>query len=577
MQTHYWGCLVQPQNHDVWTKYEIDKPLANAEGGEGGIFTLKPHAGERRVAKLYNSASKSLLKPDAFKSLALLTSKYADLSKPTSLPFVAWPIEVLFTVKHPSSIQHLPTLAGITMRHVSGHGVLEKLTTNGNGRFGLGTEKAVRIAATIAHYLHRMHEHRIVFCDFNPKNILVSNDHTNITFVDADAFQHAFGTAFTKPHFFPGYASPAHIESKPGLRTPADDNFVLAIHIFQLLLDGGHPFDTGPAYNPNGDLFASITPHDNIKAKRWPYSNVALYQPPGETPQHYARLHPDLRAMFTRAFHHFTPPTAAEWEAVLPRFAANVEGSPPPPPKRPAPASPPLAKPAINPPRQVFNYTPPAKPAPNPAAPAYTPPPQRPQPPPVKPKLTAKRIAQSISWWALRKLLLLILSFGRLLWTASKPAISRLHAHDGTAVLAGLALVGLIFLGLNIWNTRLAESPSQITTSALQAPQPQPVIRNRMVQSIAVPQPSDIPLPTRKPTPPRMAEAEPEVLPWLQTPPPITGVTLVKPTEETRKVQQMDMREKLEQERRYKERRRRIDQAIRDYERDKRRGNRIFR
>lgn len=576
MQTHYWGCLVQPHDHDVWTKYEIDNPLANAQGGEGGIFTLKQHAGERRVAKLYNSASKALLKPDAFHSLALLTSKYADLSRPNALPFVAWPIEVLFTVKHPSSIQHLPTLAGIIMRHVSGHGVLERLTTNGNGRFGLGTEKAVRIAATIAHYLHRMHEHRIVFCDLNPKNILVSNDHTNVTFVDADAFQHAFGTAFTKPHFFPGYASPAHIDGKPGPRTPADDNFVLAIHIFQLLLDGGHPFDTGPAYNPTGDPFASITPHDNIKARRWPYSNVALYQPPGETPNHYARLHPDLRAMFTRAFHHFAPPTAAEWEAVLPRFASSVEGASPPPGKKAvaAPLTPQAAKPAANPPRQVFNYTPPAKPAPSPPAPAYTPPPQT---PPLKPKLTARRIALASARWALQKLWLLIVIIARHLWAATRHGIARSHAQDGTPVLAGLALIGFIFLGLDVWNARLRDSPSQITTSALQVPKPQPVIRNRKVQTIAIPQPSDIPLPVRKPAPSRMGEAEPEVLPWLQTPPSITGVTLVKPTHETRKAQQMDMREKLEQERRYKERRRPIDQAIREHERDKQRGNRIFR
>lgn len=581
MQSHYWGCLVRPQNHDVWTKYDVDKALANAEGGEGGIYTLKPHAGEKRVAKLYNSASKALLKPDAFKSLALLTSKYAELSKPNALPFVAWPIEVLFTVKHPSSIQHLPTLAGITMRHISGHGVLEKLTTNGNGRFGLGTEKAVRIAATIAHYLHRMHEHRIVFCDFNPKNILVSNDHSSITFVDADAFQHAFGTAFTKPHYFPGYASPAHIEGKPGPRTPADDNFVLAIHIFQLLLDGGHPFDTGPAYNPTGDPFATITPHNNIKDRRWPYTNVALYQPPGETPKHYARLHPDLRAMFTRAFHHFTPPTAAEWEAVLPRFASNVEGttSPPPPAKPPAQSpTPTLAKPAQTPPRQVFNYAPPPKPAPPPTAPVYTPPPQRPQPPPVKAKLTVKRVGSSLAKWVLNKLLLLIAAVGRLLWDATKRGASGFHARGGTTIAAGIAILGFIFWGLNSANTRLSSQHSaQITTASIEPPVPQPVIRNRMVQTVAVPTPSDIPPPTRKPIQPRMAEAEPEILPWLEKPPAITGVTLVRPTETTKKLHQQDMRHRLEQERKYQERRRRIDQAIRDYERDKQRGSRIFR
>lgn len=338
MQTQYWGCRVQSP-HDLWTLYHLDQPLANATGGEGGIYSLKPHAGERRVAKIYKSQAKALLNPDAFKSLALLTSKYAEYS--STLPFVAWPIEVLFTVKHPSSIQHIPTLAGITMRHITGHQVLEKLTSNGNGRLGLGTETAVRIAAVIAGQLARLHATGIVFCDLNPKNILVSNNRQTVTFVDADAFQHSIiADVFTKPHFFPGYASPDQANLKPGMRTPADDNFVLAIHIFQLLLDGGHPFDTGPAYNPTGDPFANITPNDNVKARRWPYSNIPLYRPPGETPKHYARLHPDLRAMFERAFLHFAPPAAAEWATLLPKFRNSVEASPPAPPQRPIPRKP---------------------------------------------------------------------------------------------------------------------------------------------------------------------------------------------------------------------------------------------
>lgn len=506
MQTHYWGCRVQSP-HDLWTQYEVEKPLANAEGGEGGIFTLKPHAGEKRVAKIYNAASKALLTPEAFHSLAFLTSKYAEYSE--ELPFVAWPIEVLFTVKHPSSIQHLPTLAGITMRHVSGHGVLEKLTTNGNGRFGIGTEKAVRIAAVIANHTARLHKHGIVFCDFNPKNILVSNDHSTVTFVDADAFQHSIiPNVFTKPHFFPGYASPDHITAKPGPRQPADDNFVLAIHIFQLLLDGGHPFDTGPAFNPTGDPFASICPNDNIKARRWPYEDVAKYHPPGETPKHYARLHPDLRAMFERAFLAFSPPTAAEWDAILPRFRDNVEATTAPPVQMPPKA--PAVKPKPAQPKTPVPPTPHNTPYSYHAiigTPAPTP--TTPPAPPTPAKLTAKSIAKAAAWWLADLLWRFVKFIMRWLWKQVRSlaiAAGRgFRKHGGFEIAAGLIFLTALFSFFEAYETY--KKPTQ------------PPISERLVKTTAEPHPQHIAAPNdakRKPPPlqQKKKDPEPEILPW---------------------------------------------------------------
>lgn len=518
MQTQYWGCRVQSP-HDLWTQYEIEKPLANAEGGEGGIFTLKPHPGEKRVAKIYNAASKALLNPDAFRSLAFLTSKYAEISHPSALPFVAWPIEVLFTVKHPSSIQHLPTLAGITMRHVSGHGVLEKLTTNGNGRFGIGTEKAVRIAAVIANYLSRMHKHGIVFCDFNPKNILVSNNQSNVTFVDADAFQHSIiPNVFTKPHYFPGYASPDHIDAKPGPRQPADDNFVLAIHIFQLLLDGGHPFDTGPAYNPTGDPFATIIPHDNIKARRWPYSDVSKYHPPGETPHHYARLHPELRTLFERAFVQFNPPSAAEWDAVLPKYRASVEGpsSPPrPPTKLISPTAPPPA--AHRPAPQATPSAPPKTPQVTPYTCQASLGVPSPRPPAPKPRLTAKELALVFAWWIGTSLWRLLKAI--VVWLLKQLRVLVVAAAKSFRTNGGIeATAGLVFLALMVWFFRAYDAHLETKTAAtpaVAASPPKPIIAERPVKTTVERAPSAAkPPPEKKKPPPQQAE-EPEILPWL--------------------------------------------------------------
>jgi hypothetical protein len=523
MQTHYWGCRVQSP-HDVWTQYELGKPLANAEGGEGGIFALNTRGGEPRVAKLYNPKSKALLTPHAFESLAHLTNA-ADTYAET-LPFVAWPLEVLFTIQHPAPIQHLHALAGITMRQVSGHKTLERITTYGKGRFGIGTENALRIASLIANYLGRLHKNGIVFCDFNPKNVLVSNDHTRVTFVDADAFQHSIiDNVFTKPHYAEGYASLQHVSGKPGPRQPEDDNFVLAIHIFQLLTDGGHPFDTGPAYNPTGDPFSEIKPHDNIKARRWPYSDVAKYFPPGETPKHYARLHPELRAMFERAFQHSAPPLPEEWEALLPKFRTSVETeSSRPQPHKPAASQQPTplqtAKPAptaastyrrTRQPTARHTSSTPANYSYHTAAGLPGPAPEPPRPP------TAKSIAKAAAWWLAKTLWRILATLT--LWTLKQ---LRAIAVDGAETFRksrGAEFVAaILFFAAIFWAYTLFEAQHAANTQNAAKPGLTPTI-GRPVKTFTTPPPPGFaqtpPPPAAPKRQPPKPDPEPEVLPWL--------------------------------------------------------------
>lgn len=238
-----WG--LKPGLPDVWTQYALADKLQNAVGGEGGLYKLAAHAGDPRVAKIYNDAAKRQFSRDALKSLGHLVGNYDKLR--TTLPFVAWPIELLFTERHPSANATLAALAGITMPEVSGANTLRRLTNIPNMRISQGEAKTIYVATQIASQLNKLHQQKIIFCDFNPGNILVSKTFKKVAFVDTDAYQHSFiPQIFTKLNFTPGYASPAALAGHPPPRTANDDNFVLAIHIFQLLLDGGHPFASGP-------------------------------------------------------------------------------------------------------------------------------------------------------------------------------------------------------------------------------------------------------------------------------------------------------------------------------------------
>lgn len=509
MQARYFGCRINPPSPDIWNPLDIDAPLANAVGGEGGIFNVKGSALIPRVAKIYNDEAKATLGPNAFAALAHLTSKYQQFT--AAMPFVAWPMEVLFTEEKPLPYRHLDTLAGITMRRIDGHTVLEKLTTNGTGRVGLGNEAAVRIAATIAGQLNRLHRHGVIFCDFNPRNVLVSHKKDSVVFVDADAFQHGFAhQVFTKPHFTPGYASIDHLNNKPGARTPADDNFVLAIHIFQLLTDGGHPFKTGPKFEPPGGapLFGEVSPDDNILARRFPYSNVAMFHPPGQTPQHYARLHPELKAMFTRAFQHFQPPTAEEWENILPKFRDSVDdqGSnlqrvnvnaisrPPqysgPPRSVSQPSAPPVGRPSLSSPQTRV-------------VPPFVPP---------KPVSPTRRTIQGIGAVAQFFLLLIVtllrggpIAVLRLIATMLGTGAYRMgHAYPRATLGTLLAVIAAIFIHSHATPPASRQAPTQAFAPPLY--QSRTPIQAPTSKTIA----KQAPAPAKK----QEAAVTPEVLPW---------------------------------------------------------------
>lgn len=103
----------------------------------------------------------------------------------------------------------------------------------------------ITVAYNLCVALNEIHTVGAVVGDFNQRNILVSPDGT-VKFLDCDSFQirTPSGEVFGCPVGVPDYLAPelhvADLESV--IRTPNQDNFTLAVFIFQLLFLGRHPF-----------------------------------------------------------------------------------------------------------------------------------------------------------------------------------------------------------------------------------------------------------------------------------------------------------------------------------------------
>ncbi|WP_135305431.1 protein phosphatase 2C domain-containing protein [Haloarcula amylovorans] len=121
-------------------------------------------------------------------------------------------------------------------------------------------------------------------------------------------------------HTFESRSAPERYQPPEGTGTELDevqrsDHFGLAVHIFQLLMDGHHPYEAEGTAATDG-AFAEIT-----RSNHFPYRDPQPDQlePPADSPS-YTRIPTHVRTLFERCFiegkvHPEVRPTAKEWVA----------------------------------------------------------------------------------------------------------------------------------------------------------------------------------------------------------------------------------------------------------------------
>lgn len=308
-----------------------------AKGGEGEIYGIKDN--DKIVAKLYKEKCRT---PERKRKLEVMVSHHLN---DTQLSQITWPRDMLFDDSE---------FMGYVMPKLKNAKNLNSVYAENLKEIGL--KERVTIAYNICVAVGEIHKIGQVCGDLNPQNICVNLDKTSInpyhvTLVDTDSYHITRdGNTYRCNVGLAQYIAPElqnrlsdgwTLETLPlPTFSKETDLFALAVHIFNLLMGGCHPFacakDTKGVYENTmqamaGQNLESVVlpqPDENIKEGFFPFYHkregvtYPLYAPTFES------LPEEIRNMFIRTFdlgynNPFARVTAEEWKAVLRKYAST--------------------------------------------------------------------------------------------------------------------------------------------------------------------------------------------------------------------------------------------------------------
>ena len=299
-----------------------------AVGGEGEVFAVSSPRGF--VFKKYLPVAFSRDTALEWRLNAMVRYPPAEWREPrTGHVTLAWPHEVVLQDNR---------FAGFLMPAVDMAATVElhRVTNPSDRRSASGATSwahgftwpyLVRAAANLAQATHVLHDSDVVIGDFNERNVRVTRD-ARVTLLDCDSMQvvdRASGYRLFCRVGRPEFTPPELINAdwSTTVRQPSSDLFALAIHVYQLLLEGEHPFRgawTGAGDKPPVPELA--------RQGLWAHKAGGPLKPrPSAIP---IGLLPDpITAMFRVAFERgavdpAARPTADDWHQALSKLEASL-------------------------------------------------------------------------------------------------------------------------------------------------------------------------------------------------------------------------------------------------------------
>ena len=272
-------------------KYTLVEPWI-AKGGEGEIYSISQN--KNLVAKL-------LLNPSSEKE-AKLKFMISNGPKGNQLDYIAWPIDIIY--------DRLKRFCGFVMKRIQASDDLNiiYLPPDKFSKYpDIPWKNKITLAKNLCSVVYAVHQAGHIIGDFNPKNISVDISTLKVMLMDTDSFHIDAGTKFYRcnvhmPEYVPSELQGINFTKNPlPTYTFESDYFALAIHIFQLLMNGGHPF-TMKAIPGKSSIVQAPSQNENIKYGRSAFFqlingvNIPSYSPP-------VIIFPDtFYDLFSRAF-----------------------------------------------------------------------------------------------------------------------------------------------------------------------------------------------------------------------------------------------------------------------------------
>ena len=292
---------------------DLSDSLLIATGGEARIYAVPDDP--LLVAKIYHKPSRER----TGKLLVMLAQPPQDPSSNQKHNSIAWPCDVL------RSAQFRNRILGFLMPRVTG---MRRIIDYFNPKTRrqecplFNYFYLVRTARNLVTAVRALHERGYVIGDVNESNILVS-DRALVTLVDTDSFQvpdpdkgQVYRCRVGKPEFTPPELQGRSFAQMD--RQPEHDLFGMGVVLFQLLMEGTHPF-AGTFTSP-GDP----PPYEKrIASGHFPHGSRPRvpYRPSPAAPA-FAWLHPSIQDLFVRCFQegHENPalrPDTQSWQGAL--------------------------------------------------------------------------------------------------------------------------------------------------------------------------------------------------------------------------------------------------------------------
>jgi len=300
------------------------------KGGEATIYHIAEH--KELVAKIYHN-------PTPQREAKLRAMLLNPPEQPKTHIAIAWPTALLYQQKAKfyawsalNELEHtLPEkFVGFLMPKISGGRAIFHLynpVMRAKLPYLFDWRALHRTAYNLCVVVEAIHAKGYVIGDINESNILVNRE-ALVTIVDCDSFQvkDEQGVVHHCTVGKPEYTPPelVGVPLSTVIQTERHDLFGLAVLLFQLLMEGYHPF-AGVLRSKESvgriDLFA-------IREGLFPYTKNGTINPPPNAPPHhmlYPALQKAFQTCFMKGYHdESVRPTASTWRNRLKQAEATL-------------------------------------------------------------------------------------------------------------------------------------------------------------------------------------------------------------------------------------------------------------